>query len=230
MQIVHMRQIPDPESGSQTGPRVREFLEFKNEKISVMQKKTGIDRSQINRSFNQHTDFGASSLSKISDAYPELSIQWVLTGKGEMLIGEDLSHNEKEIIQLYQDLESKVDRDLFFIQSMFFKTELLERKILTGSFEELSEEIPEDNRPKLLRGLMETLLGMQQKRKEITFSYFEKKRAFEEMGSKGEPYSGQLSAMVRKEEWMERFTELIKEHILLESDSAQKMIEEHKGE
>ena len=71
----------------------------------------------------------------------ELSIQWVFTGKGKILVGEDLSHNEKEIIQLYQDLESKADRDLFFIQSMFFKTELLERKILTGSFEELSEEI-----------------------------------------------------------------------------------------
>ena len=50
------------------------------------------------------------------------------------------------------------------------------------------------------------------------------------MGSKAEPYSGQLSAMVRKEEWMERFTELIKVHILLESDSTQKMIEEHRGE
>ena len=71
---------------------------------------------------------------------------------------------------------------------------------------------------------------MQQKRREITFSYFEKNRAFEEMGSKGEPYSGQLSAIVRKEEWMERFTELIKMHILLETDSVKKMIEEHKGE
>ena len=50
------------------------------------------------------------------------------------------------------------------------------------------------------------------------------------MGSKGEPYSEQLGAMVRKEDWMKRFTELIKMHILLETDSAKNMIEEHKGE
>ena len=220
----------DPQSGFQTGPRVKKFLDSKGIKIAELQNKTKIDRSQISRSFNQQTDLGTMSLEKIANAFPELSIQWVVTGKGEMLIGKDLSHNEKEIIQLYQDLESKADRDLFFIQSMFFKTELLERKILTGSFEELSEEIPEENRPKLLKDLMEALLGMQQKRKEITFSYFEKKRAFEEMGSKGEPYSGHLSAMVKKEDWMERITELIKMHILLETDSAKNMIEEHKGE
>ena len=220
----------DPHSGFQTGPRVKKFLDSKGIKIAELQNKTKIDRSQISRSFNQQTDLGTMSLEKIANAFPELSIQWVVTGKGEMLIGEDLSHNEKEIIQLYQDLESKADRDLFFIQSMFFKTELLERKILTGSFEELSEEIPEEKRPKLFRRLKEILLGMQQKRRELTFSNFEKKRAFEEMGSKGEPYSGQLSAMVRKEDWMERFTELIKMHILLETDSAKNMIEEHKGE
>ena len=225
-----MSQSYDPQSGFQTGPRVKKFLDSRGIKIAELQKKTGIDRSQISRSFSQQTDLGTMSLEKISNAFPDLSIQWVITGKGEMLIGEDLSHNEKEIIQMYQDLESKADRDLFFIQSMFFKTELLERKILTGSFEELSEEISEEKRPKLLRRLKEILLGMQQKRREITFSYFEKKRAFEEMGSKGEPYSGQLSAMVRKEDWMERFTELIKMHILLETDSAKNMIEEHKGE
>ena len=220
----------DPQSGFQTGPRVKKFLDSKGIKIAELQNKTKIDRSQISRSFNQQTDLGTMSLEKIANAFPELSIQWVVTGKGKMLIGEDLSHNEKEIIQLYQDLESKVDRDLFFIQSMFFKTELLERKILTGSFEELSAEISEENRPKLLRRLKEILLGMQQKRREIAFSYFEKNRAFEEMGSKGEPYSGQLGAMVRKEDWMKRFTELIKMHILLETDSAKNMIEEHKGE
>ena len=192
-----------------------------------MQQKTGIDRSQITRSFSQKTDFGTSSLSKISDAYPELSIQWVITGKGEMLIGEDLSHNEKEIIHLYQNLDSKADQDFLFIQTMFFKTELLERKIMTGSFNEHSDLISEENRPKLFRALMETLLGLQHKRREKTFSYFEKKKAFEEIGLKGEAYSGQLSDMVKEEEWMERLTYLIKRHILLETEFAQQMIKEN---
>ena len=165
----------DPHSGFQTGPRVKKFLDSKGIKIAELQNKTKIDRSQISRSFNQQTDLGTMSLEKIANAFPELSIQWVVTGKGEMLVGEDLSHNEKEIIQLYQDLESKADRDLFFIQSMFFKTELLERKILTGSFEELSEEISEEKRPKLLRRLKEILLGIQQKEGRLRFHILRKK-------------------------------------------------------
>ena len=224
-----MSQSYDPQSGFQTGPRVREFIKFKGEKISAMQKKTGIDRSQINRSFRQQTDFGTMSLEKISDAYPELSIQWVVTGKGEMLIGEDLPHTEKEIINLYQGLESKTDQDHFFIQSMFFKTELLERKILNGSFNECSDQISEEKRPLVLRGLQETLLGFQFKRREKTFSYFEKSRAFEEIGIKGEAYSGQLSAIVREQEWMERITEMIKKFILLESKDAKKRIKSRQG-
>ena len=98
---------------------------------------------------------------------------------------------------------------------------------MTGSFEELSEEISEEKRPKLLKRLKNSSRDTTKRRG--TFSYL-RKRAFEEMGSKGEPYSGQLSAMVSKEEWMEHFTELIKMHIFLETDSVKKMIEEHKGE
>ena len=131
----------DPQSGFQTGPRVKKFLDSKGIKIAELQKKTGIDRSQISRSFNQQTDLGTMTLEKISNAFPKLSIQWVITGKGEMLVREDPSNVEKEIIQLYQDLESKADRDLFFIQSIYFKRELLEKKILAGSLESSNTNI-----------------------------------------------------------------------------------------
>ena len=68
-----MPQSYDPQSGFQTGPRVKKFLDSRGIKISELQKKTGIDRSQISRSFNQQTDLGTMSLEKISDrASPEI--------------------------------------------------------------------------------------------------------------------------------------------------------------
>ena len=194
-----------------------------------MQKKTGIDRSQINRSFRQQTDFGTMSLEKISDAYPELSIQWVVTGKGEMLIGEDLPHTEKEIINLYQGLESKTDMDHFFIQSLLFEKELLERKILIGSFELHADQVSEESRTGIFRELMEGLLGIQFRRREKTYSYLEKSRAFDQMEMKGESYSGELSDIIKEQEWMERITEMIEKYILLESEDAKKRIKSRQG-
>ena len=109
-----MKKEIDQNAGYQTGPRIKKFLEYKGEKIAVFTKKTGIDRSLITRSFNQIRDFGVTSLQKIGLSYPELSLNWVITGQGEMLL-PDLNE-VKYFMNHYNSIEENEDKNWFLIK------------------------------------------------------------------------------------------------------------------
>ncbi|SDE74100.1 hypothetical protein [Riemerella columbipharyngis] len=64
--------------------RIIQFIENQNIKPKIFLQKTGLKKGFVDKS---HINSSASDiyLSKILDSYPELSAEWLLTGKGEML-------------------------------------------------------------------------------------------------------------------------------------------------
>jgi hypothetical protein len=97
--------------------RIIYFIENQRIKPSEFLKKTELKKGFIDKS---HQDSGASdiTLAKILECYPNLSANWLLTGKGEMLLenaNESLivektvfkeNLNSKEFKLLKKDLET----------------------------------------------------------------------------------------------------------------------------
>lgn len=59
-----------------------DFLAYLNIGQTVFEKKVGISNGYVN---NVKNSIGSEIISKISSVYPELSTEWLLTGKGGML-------------------------------------------------------------------------------------------------------------------------------------------------
>jgi len=68
-----------------TKERIKEFLALKKIGQNRFAKDCGFSDSLIN---NVKGSIGSDKLNKISSRYPELSMDWLITGKGEMLKGE----------------------------------------------------------------------------------------------------------------------------------------------
>jgi transcriptional regulator with XRE-family HTH domain len=72
--------------------RLLEFLSYLGIGQTKFEEKTGLSRGFVNTLKNNPT---VKSLDKIEDAYPELNINWLKTGEGEML-KSDAGINETE--------------------------------------------------------------------------------------------------------------------------------------
>ncbi|MDX6191592.1 hypothetical protein SGQ83_19715 [Flavobacterium sp. Fl-318] len=97
--------------------RIIYFIENQRIKPSEFLKKTELKKGFIDKS---HQDSGASDLflSKILENYPELSAEWLLTGKGKMIKEEKNEHlnsekstfkehlNDNKLEPLKKDLEN----------------------------------------------------------------------------------------------------------------------------
>lgn len=69
---------------SQIKGRIIYFIENKNITKDLFFKKTGIASSNF-KGNNSKSELGGDKIAKILTEYPEISAEWLLTGKGEML-------------------------------------------------------------------------------------------------------------------------------------------------
>lgn len=81
-----------------------------------------IKESSLKDMFYRNYNPSSEILQKISEKFPQYSINWLLTGNGEMELNKSSSFNESDLIlklmnekkivpyTLYQDLQLKVDR------------------------------------------------------------------------------------------------------------------------
>lgn len=75
--------------------RLMEYLKYKGLKQSLLQKEIGLGNAYFSTTLKRNSAIGSDVIEKISYSYPDLSIDWLITGKGEMLKGEDAAISEK---------------------------------------------------------------------------------------------------------------------------------------
>ena len=88
----------------------------------------GIHTTQFSRVLNGHQQPGFTFLLKFTTAFPELNLNWLLTGQGESET-QTLSVGEKKIIQDYRELQDS-NKIRFVVQSGLFGLEVDERSKL----------------------------------------------------------------------------------------------------
>lgn len=65
--------------------RIRQLIEYYGLSIRAFEQKICVSESLIYRGLSRNSDFSASVLVKILNICPEISPDWLLLGKGEML-------------------------------------------------------------------------------------------------------------------------------------------------
>ena len=96
--------------------RLEEFI--KNQCISVRSFEQTISASDgmIRRAINNKTDIQSKWLSKIADNYPQLNLNWLITGKGSMIISTQ--NKDSNELPIAHHTDSKEGKPLIPINAM----------------------------------------------------------------------------------------------------------------
>ncbi len=107
--------------------RLHEFLVFKNISFNKFEIVLGVSHGSISNAVKHKKNIGTNVLEKILEKYPRLSSEWLLRGKGEMLISTKKSEDKFEYngwddLLLEQTLdffgfENKKELQMFYIKN-----------------------------------------------------------------------------------------------------------------
>ena len=147
------------------GERLGTFIQSLGISKKEFTRKTGIDYAHLYKITNGTNDPGFDTCSKISDAYPELSLTWLIAGSGEM---KNITREERNDIQRVRDWREKNSLDVSSVLSLF-AAENSERKVL-GS--ELRKKRVYDEQ--LISRLKGILLELHMERRELWSEIYEK--------------------------------------------------------
>lgn len=75
--------------------RLAQFIDFQNISVRAFEKKISASDGMIRRAISNNTDIQSKWISNIADNYPDLNIDWLITGKGTMLIQDNYPHTVK---------------------------------------------------------------------------------------------------------------------------------------
>jgi len=82
--------------------RLSEFIRKQGVSVRSFEQKISASDGMIRRAINNNTDIQCKWIENIADNYPNLNIEWLLTGHGEML-KEAKRINSNEINDDYKD-------------------------------------------------------------------------------------------------------------------------------
>ncbi|MEM9649860.1 MAG: helix-turn-helix transcriptional regulator [Bacteroidota bacterium] len=86
--------------------RIKQFIRFKNLNPNSFSKKLGLTNNvTISRLVNENRSPSFSTLYKIKESFPEVNLDWLITGKGLMLV-EGLN---EDYLQRIKDLEEIIE-------------------------------------------------------------------------------------------------------------------------
>jgi hypothetical protein len=89
--------------------RLSEFIKIQGISVSSFEKKISASDGMIRRAINNSTDIQSKWIEKISDNYPDLNIEWLVTGKGKMLKGEThpVPVMDKNALEMIKELSAE---------------------------------------------------------------------------------------------------------------------------
>ena len=90
--------------------RLLQIAEYLNISVRELERKIGLKRGNIGN-MSENSEIGSEKLAKLIDNFPEINANWLLTGKGDMLLIENLKNIENsdwknEKIQFLQEISN----------------------------------------------------------------------------------------------------------------------------
>lgn len=67
---------------------LKKYIDYKGISISEFERNIGMSNNSFRKSLNNNGNIGSDKIENILKTYPDINIQWLLTGKGKMLQSE----------------------------------------------------------------------------------------------------------------------------------------------
>jgi hypothetical protein len=110
------------------GQRLNQFIESLDISKAEFSRETGLNYAHMFRIINGDGDPGFDTCSKISEAYPQLSMTWLIAGAGEM---KNITREERNDIKRVRAWREENATDTSAVLYLF-KAEYLDHKIISS--------------------------------------------------------------------------------------------------
>lgn len=137
---------------ARAGHRLNQFIDSLDISKAEFSRETGLDYAHMFRITKGNGDPGFDTCSKISEAYPQLSITWLITGIGEM---ENITREEKNDIQRIRKWRDENSIDASAVLYLF-KAEYSDHKFLSSELRK--KRVYDEQIIKRLKGILLELL------------------------------------------------------------------------
>ena len=114
------------------GQRLNQFIDSLDISKAEFSRETGLNYAHMFRITKGNGDPGFDTCSKISEAYPELSLTWLITGIGEMKNITREERNDIKRIRTWRDENSTDTSAVLYL----FKAEYSDHKFISSELRE----------------------------------------------------------------------------------------------
>ena len=147
------------------GQRLNQFIESLDISKAEFSRETGLNYAHMFRIINGDGDPGFDTCSKISEAYPQLSMTWLIAGAGEM---KNITREERNDIKRVRAWREENATDTSAVLSLF-KAETSDHKFLSSELRK--KRVYDEQIIKRLKGI---LLGLFMERRELWSDLYNK--------------------------------------------------------
>lgn len=91
--------------------RLKLFVQHEGVSVFQMNQAAGLSRTLLSKAIDKHQGLSSATLEKLAKTYPNLNIDWLVTGRGEMLLAAEPPKSAK-LKALPKDLESSIYRQI----------------------------------------------------------------------------------------------------------------------
>lgn len=121
------------ENTSSINRRIREIINFTHVTDNAFAKKIGVTQSVIASMFQRGTEPSAKILTAILSTFTDISAEWLLRGKGTMLLSETTLDSNLErmnrLVDTITTLQGTINEQMKTIKSFEEKTKRLEAEL-----------------------------------------------------------------------------------------------------
>ena len=133
---------------ARAGHRLNQFIDSLDISKAEFSRETGLDYAHMFRIINGDGDPGFDTCSKISEAYPQLSITWLITGIGEMKNITREERNDIQRVRAWRDGNSTDTSAVLYL----FKAEYSDHKFLSSELRK--KRVYDEQIIKRLKGIL----------------------------------------------------------------------------
>ena len=130
------------------GQRLNQFIDSLDISKAEFSRETGLNYAHMFRIINGDGDPGFDTCSKISEAYPQLSITWLITGIGEM---KNITREERNDIKRIREWRDENSTDTSAVLYLF-NAEYSDQKFLSSELRE--KRVFDEQIIKRLKGIL----------------------------------------------------------------------------